>query len=277
MTPTNPTPASASAGASTLSGRVCVVTGSGSGIGRGIAFALSGAGARVAILDRNAEGSAATVRQITDQGGQAVAIDCDTSDAASVVAAAERSAATLGPCDVLVNNAGVLRPGALDTLALEEWNKVLAVNLTGYFLCAQTFGHQMRSRGKGALVHIASIAAEHATAFGGAYSVAKAGISMLSRQLAVEWGVHGIRSNAVHPGLILTPMTQAFYDQPGVTERRSQAVPAGRIGLPEDIAQAVLFLASDQSAYITGHELVVDGGFSRMLMGLIPRAGYERS
>ena len=262
-----------------LAGRVCVVTGAGSGIGRGIALALAKEGGRIAVLDLNAEGTKATVAEIKARGGEAVAFTCDTSDAASVAAAAAQSAAVLGPCDVLVNNAGILRPGALDVLTLDEWNKVLSVNLTGYFLCAQTFGKQMRNKGEGknggTMVHIASIAAEHATALAGAYSVAKAGVEMLSRQLAVEWGPHGIRSNAVHPGMILTPMSQAFYDQPGVTERRSQAVPAGRIGAPEDIAQAVVFLASDRSAYISGQSLTVDGGFTRMMMGLIPRAGYE--
>ena len=263
-----------------LAGRVCVVTGAGSGIGRGIALALAKEGARVAALDLNLDGANATVAEIKSHGGRAAAVSCDTSDAASVASAAVQSSAALGTCDVLVNNAGILRPGALDVLTLEEWNKVLSVNLTGYFLCAQTFGRQMRSKNDGnrggVLVHIASIAAEHATAMAGAYSVAKAGVEMLSRQLAVEWGPHGIRSNAVHPGLILTPMSQAFYDQPGVTERRSQVVPAGRIGLPEDIAQAVVFLASDRSAYISGQSLTVDGGFTRMMMGLIPRAGYER-
>lgn len=263
-----------------LAGRVCVVTGAGSGIGRGIASALAKEGARIAVLDLNAEGSKATVAEIKNLGGEAVAFTCDTSDAASVTSAARQTAATLGPCDVLVNNAGILRPGGLDELPLDEWSKVLSVNLTGYFLCAQTFGRQMRSkvedRRGGALVHIASIAAEHATAMAGAYSIAKAGVEMLSRQLAVEWGQHGIRSNAVHPGMILTPMSQAFYDQPGVTERRSQVVPAGRIGVPDDIAQAVVFLAGDRSAYVSGQSLTVDGGFTRMMLGLIPRAGYER-
>ena len=274
-----------------LAARVCVVTGAGSGIGRGIALALAKEGGRIAVLDLNVEGLKATVAEIKARGGEAVAFTCDTSDAASVASAGAQSAAALGPCDVLVNNAGILRPGALDVLTLEEWNKVLSVNLTGYFLCAQIFGKQMRNKGDGkgdgkddgkggsqsggALVHIASIAAEHATAMAGAYSVAKAGVEMLSRQLAVEWGPHGIRSNTVHPGMILTPMSQAFYDQPGVTERRSQAVPAGRIGVPDDIAQAVVFLASDRSAYISGQSLTVDGGFTRMMMGLIPRAGYE--
>ena len=262
-----------------LPGRVCVVTGAASGIGRGIALALAKEGGRIAVLDLNAAGASATAAQITAMGGQAQAFTCDTSDAASVAAAAAQCATAFGPCDVLVNNAGILRPGALDVLTLEEWNKVLSVNLTGYFLCAQTFGRQMRGKtadkSGGVLVHIASIAAEHVTAMAGAYSVAKAGVEMLSRQLAVEWGPHGIRSNAVHPGMILTPMSQAFYDQPGVTERRSQAVPAGRIGVPDDIAQAVVFLASDRSAYISGQSLTVDGGFTRMMLGLIPRAGYE--
>ena len=260
-----------------LAGRVCVVTGAGSGIGRAIALTLAQAGGRVAVLDRNDAGSAETLAQIKGLGAEAAAFHCDTSDEASVDCAAQASASALGNCEVLVNNAGVLRPGPLETLSLQEWNQVLAVNLSGYFICAQAFVRQMRLQGRGALVHIASVAADHATAFGGAYSVAKAGITMLSRQLAVEWGTQGIRSNVVHPGLILTPMSQAFYDQPGTTERRSQAVPVGRIGRPDDVAQAVLFLASERSAYITGQEIAVDGGFTRMLMGLIPRVGYERS
>lgn len=156
---------------------------------------------------------------------------------------------------------------------------VLSVNLTGYFLCAQAFGAHMRAdmQGRGgALVHIASIAGSHATGFGGAYSVAKAGIIMLSRQLATEWGGDGIRSNVVSPGMILTPMSEAFYEDPEIVRRRSAVIPAGRIGRPEDVAEAVLFLASDRAAYITGDEITVDGGFARGLMGLIPRPGYDK-
>ena len=259
-----------------LAGRVCVVTGAGSGIGRGIALAFAASGARVAVLDRDEQGREATAEAIRRSGAEATAFDCDVADAASVGAAAERTAAAFGACDVLVNNAGIIRPGALETLSIGEWNALLSVNLTGYFLCSQAFGRQMRARGKGALVHVASIAATHPTPFSGAYNVAKAGVTMLSRQLAVEWGPHGIRSNAVHPGMILTPMSQSMYDQPGVAERRSEAIPAGRIGRPEDVADAVVFLASDRAAYITGDEVTVDGGFTRMLLSLVPRAGYER-
>ena len=260
-----------------LAGKVCVVTGAGSGIGRAIATGFAQHGARVAVLDRNLEGSQATVEQITSRGGQAIAIACDISDPASVTAAAERSQAAFGPCDVLVNNAGVLRSGRLEDLALDEWNGLLAINLTGAFLCSQTFGRQMRARGKGAIVHLASIAASHAAASSGAYSVAKAGIAMLSRQLAIEWGEYGIRSNAVNPGMTLTPMTQAAYERPGTAERRNQAIPSGRVGRPEDIAEAVIFLASERSSYTTGAELTVDGGFTRNLLNLVPRAAPERS
>lgn len=260
-----------------LGGRVCVVTGGGSGIGRAIALGFAAYGARVAVLDRNAEGAEACAAEINSQGGTAVAIGCDVSDPASVQAAAERSAAALGPCNILVNNAGVLRPGALDTLTLAEWNGMLAINLTGYFLCAQSFGRQMRAAGGGAMVHTASIAATYPTSFGGAYSVAKAGIVSLSQQLAIEWGSLGIRSNSVSPGLTMTPMTQAAYTKPGTAERRNLAIPAGRVAEPQDIADAVLFLASPRSAYITGVDLLVDGGLSSNLLSLIPRTGNESS
>ena len=255
-----------------LENKVCVVTGAGSGIGRAIATLLAAQGARVAVLERNAAAGQATVDALIASGGQALAVVCDVADEASVATAAERCAAAYGPCDVLVNNAGVLGAGGLDELTLAQWNSLLAVNLTGAFLCAQAFGRQMRGHGGGAMVHLASIAASHAAANGGAYSVAKAGVAMLSRQLAIEWGVHGIRSNTVNPGMTLTPMTQAAYERPGTAERRNQTIPAGRIGRPEDIAEAVLFLASPRSAYMTGAEITVDGGFTRNLLSLVPRA-----
>ena len=254
-----------------LEGRVAVVTGAGSGIGRAIAYAFADAGSRVVALDRDIAGCEATVQELQRRGAQALALECDISSADSVQQAALKSEAAFGPCDVLVNNAGVVVPATLATITVEAWNQMFAINLTGALLCSQAFGAQMRKKQGGALVHISSIGADHPTPWAGCYSITKAGVAMLSRLLAVEWADDGIRSNVVKPGLIRTAMTEGFYSKPGVVERRSAMVPSRRIGQPEDSAQAVLFLASDRASYINGQELVVDGGLERMLMSMVPR------
>src|SRR6185436_8931495 len=145
-----------------LSGRVCVVTGGGGGIGRAVAVSFARAGARVAAIDLDERGLEVTRGELGKLGAGHVIARCDTSDVESVTSASAAIEKSLGPCHVLVNTAAVLRPGALDTLSLAEWNAVLSVNLTGYFLCAQTFGRQMRVHRRGSLVHVASIAGSHA-------------------------------------------------------------------------------------------------------------------
>jgi NAD(P)-dependent dehydrogenase (short-subunit alcohol dehydrogenase family) len=257
-----------------LTDKVAVVTGAGSGIGQGIAIGLSDAGANIVVLDRD-ESSTHTVDDITSRGGQARFVRCDVTDERSVAAAAGQSLKALGPASILVNNAGALRAGSLDTLSISDWQANLALNLTGYFSCAQAFGAQMLKQGAGAIVHIASISAHFPQNHSGAYSPGKAAVAMLSQQLATEWGPRGVRSNVVCPGLIRTPMTKAIYEAPGVLEARRALVPRGRIGEPEDIANAVVFLASNRADYITGAEIVVDGGFTRGIMNLIPRPGYD--
>jgi len=259
-----------------LKERMCVVTGAGSGIGRAVAVAMASAGASLVLLDKDSAKCEATAEVLRLTGVGALSVTCDIADPASV-AAAESASRAMGPCDILVNNAGMLLPGSLATVSLEDWNLLLSVNLTGYLLCAQAFGKAMIERGRGAIIHTASIAGSNAQAFSGAYSVSKAGVLMLSRQLAVEWGPHGVRSNVLSPGLVRTPMSESFYQAPGVAERRAAAIPLGRVGTPEDMAQVVVFLASDRAGFVNGQEIIVDGGFEHMLMSLVPRPGFERA
>ena len=258
-----------------LEDSVCVVTGAGSGIGRATAQELSLVGAKVALLDVDPSAAETVAEDIRTTGGTAVAIGCDVTSDRDVKAAAAKVDDQLGMCDVLVNNAGILRPGSLDTLAIDDWEHLMNVNVTGYLRCAQAFGQHMLDRGQGAIVHIASIAASEPQANSGAYSPGKAAVAMLSRQLAYEWGPRGVRSNTVSPGLVRTALSEAFYQAPGVLEKRNAVVPARRIGQPSDIARAVVFLASPKADYINGQELLVDGGLAQTLMGFVPRPGFE--
>ncbi len=252
-----------------LEGKVAVVTGAGGGIGTAIATAFAGAGAKVALLDLNGEAAQAAARET---GG--FAVTCDVSDAASVAAAVDAVEARLGPADILVNNAALLSPGNLDEIDIVDWERMLSVNLTGYLRCAQAFGRGMLERGAGALVHVGSISGNHQQAFSNAYSASKAGVSMLSRQLAFEWGPRGVRSNVVSPGLVRTPLSETFYADSRTKAAREAVVPLRRIGRVEDIAEAVLFFASARASYISGQEVLVDGGYGQTLMSHVPRPGY---
>lgn len=257
-----------------LSGKLAVVTGGAGGIGRAVGASFAEVGAAVALLDREAAAAEAAAAELAAKGARAIGLGCDIADQASVEAAAKAVAERLGPADILVNNAGILRPGGLDTISLAEWNALLSVNLTGYLLCAQAFGRGMRERKSGAIVHIASIAARNPQPRSGAYSPSKAAVAMLSRQIALEWGPDGVRSNVVSPGLVRTPMSESFYQAPGVAERRAAMVPLRRVAGPQDIADAVIYLSSARAAYVTGAEILVDGGLDQMILELTPRPGF---
>jgi NAD(P)-dependent dehydrogenase (short-subunit alcohol dehydrogenase family) len=259
-----------------LTAKVAVVTGGGAGIGRGIALGLATVGANVIVLDRNDAG-ATVAAEIRAGGGRAEFFACDVTSDNSVARVAEEVAAKFRPAAILVNNAGTMLPGGLDAISMMDWERILSLNLTGYLRCSRIFGEPMLAQGAGALVHVASISACFPQSYSGAYSVSKAGVVMLSRQLAVEWGPRGVRSNVVSPGMIRTPMTETIYQAQGVHDARRALVPAQRIGRPEDIADAVVFLASDRASYITGEEIIIDGGFTRTIMGVIPRPGFEKA
>jgi NAD(P)-dependent dehydrogenase (short-subunit alcohol dehydrogenase family) len=245
-----------------LAGRRAVVTGAGSGIGQAVAVALAAVGVEVIGVDRDAE-------SLRDSGLRAEI--CDISSESAVKALAER----VGPCDIVVNAAGIIRPGALADVDVADWNALIAVNLTGYLLVSRAFAAGMNARGTGALVHVASISGTHAQANSGAYSASKAALIVMSQQLALELGSQGIRSNTVSPGMVRTPMTEQYYKAPGVAERRDRAVPIGRVAAPDDIADVVVFLASDRARYVTGADIIVDGGFTTTLMSWVPRPGYD--
>lgn len=256
-----------------LEGKTCVITGAAGGIGRGIALAFAAEGARVAVLDRNAEGAAETADLARKAGAEALSLAIDTADEASVAAAQAAVSAKLGDAEVLVNNAGIMGAGGkvLD-LSLADWNRLLSVNLTGYFLCARAWGRPMAAQGHGAMVHVVSITALAPMPNGGNYGIAKAGALMMSQLLAAELAPSGVRSNALHPGLVQTPMTQISYDNAEVAAARAKAVPQGRVARPEDMAQAALFLASPRAGYINGADLLVDGALRASLMSSIPSA-----
>ena len=255
-----------------MEGAVCLVTGGTGGIGRAIVSTLADAGARVAIVDRDE----VAVREFARQVGRgAIGLACDVASEPSVLAARDALAQAFGRCDVLVNNAAVLTPRPLLDASLEEWNRNLAVNLTGYYLCSRVFGAQMMQTGGGAIVHLGSIAAELPQPNGLDYSACKAAIQALSRQMAVEWGDKGVRSNVVNPGPVVTPMTAKLNADPDIVARRAAMTAIKRLGTPEDIANLVAFLASPRSGYVTGADLMATGGLHVMMMKHMPQPGLK--
>lgn len=237
-----------------------VITGAGHGIGAVIARLAAKEGYRVALWDVDRAAADAVAAEI---GDDAVVHTVDVTVENSV----EAAFAALGEAPALVvNNAGMVRFGPLLTLSVTDWEAVLAVNLTGTFLVSRGAARRMSEVGGGAIVNIASVNGIAAAPNAGAYTSTKAGIIMLTEQMALEWAGSGVRVNAVAPGLILAGMSDPIYADPAVRELRQSKVPLGSLGTAEDVASAVLFLASDKAAYITGQTLAVDGGLTKAAM-----------
>jgi NAD(P)-dependent dehydrogenase (short-subunit alcohol dehydrogenase family) len=253
-----------------LDGKVCVITGAGRGIGAATATAFAAEGARLAILDREAaEATAQTLRAgAADARGYAV----DVTDELAVVAAAEAARADFGGVDVLVNNAGIGKLGDSMTLSLEDWNESMAIMATGVFLCCREFGTALRERGGGAIVNLSSMNALAGFPMRLAYSAAKAAVVSITQTLATEWASYGIRVNAVAPGVTKTEMVQYAIDQGQLSvDPYLEHTPLRRFGEPDEIAQAILFLATARSSFITGQVIVPDGGWTAF--GWIPWSG----
>jgi len=252
-----------------LEGRVALVTGGGAngGIGHAVAVALAHAGADVLVSDIDGAGAAETAREVQTLGRRAASVHADLGqpdDVLAMMAALDREFARV---DILVNNVGVGHRSRPEALSLEDWRKVVGVNLDGTFLATREAGRRMIARSAGgSIVSISSIAGSSALGRGNfVYSVTKAGIIQLTRELAVEWAPHRIRVNAIQPAQVMTKAMDRMLSDPRLDpgtlkERFVRGIPLDRIGEPEDIAKAVVFLASDAASFITGHSLPVDGG-----------------
>ena len=240
-----------------LTGRVAIVTGASRGIGRAVALTLASAGARVVAAARgdNARG---TVDAIVGAGGEALAVSVEVTDAASVQAMADAALGRYGRIDVLVNNAGITRDQLMLRMKRDDWDAVLATNLTGAFACTQAVLKTMVRQRSGRIISISSVVGQTGNAGQTNYAASKAGLIGFSKSLAREVASRAITVNVVAPGFVETDMTRALTEQ--AKGDWSSQIPLGRLGTPEDVAAAVCFLASDAASYITGQVLAVNGG-----------------
>ncbi len=260
-----------------LEGKVAVVTGAVGGMGTKFVKEFARQGVAVALVDIVKEKTEIYAKEISEQYHvDTLALQCDTSKEEEVEKTVAAVVDHFGKVDILVNTAALLHSVLFENLSLAEWQKTLDVNLTGYFLMTQRFGQVMIKQGKGTMIHISTMLSKFPETYSGAYSVTKAGVNMLSRQIAAEWGQYGIRSNCILPSLVKTPLSEAFYADKEVEEKRENITASKRIGTLDDIANAVLYLASDRSDYTNGAELPVEGGLGIMMGDQIAKPGGRK-
>jgi len=248
-----------------LEGRTALVTGAGSGIGRRTALHLARAGARVAVCDRDATAGRAVTDEVAGQGGRAFFVQADVSDDADVRRAVEQTVSRGGGLHVLFNNAGIFPDGDGSPVEtpLDVWHRVIDVNLKGVFLGCKHGIPAMLDSGGGSIINTASFVAVVGAATSQiAYTASKGGVLAMTREIAVEYARQGIRANALCPGPVRTPLLEELLADPAARARRLVHIPMGRLAEADEIAQAVLFLASDASSYVTGTTFLVDGGIS---------------
>jgi 3-oxoacyl-[acyl-carrier protein] reductase len=241
-----------------LKDKVALVTGASQGIGRDTALELAQAGAKVAVAARNEEKLATLVNDVAAAGGEAIAVRMDVAEAEQVKAGFKQVLEKFGRLDILVNNAAITRDGLAMRMKQDDWEAVIRTNLTGAHLCIQQALPTMMKARAGRIINIASVVAQMGNAGQANYVAAKAGLIGLTKAIAIEISSRNITVNAVAPGFIETPMTDVLDDK--VKEELKTRIPLGRMGSPRDVAAAIVFLASDEAGYITGHVLDVNGG-----------------
>jgi NAD(P)-dependent dehydrogenase (short-subunit alcohol dehydrogenase family) len=247
-----------------VTGKVALVTGASSGIGRASALAFAREGANVVVADVSVEGGEETARLIQQNGGEAVFIKTDVAQAGEVEALIAKAVATYGRLDCAFNNAGIEGSAATTTdYAEEPWDRVIAINLKGVWLCMKYEIPQMLKHGQGAIVNTSSVAGLVGARGGAAYVASKHGVIGLTKTAALEYAKAGIRVNAICPGAIDTPMMGRITGhRPQRVERMAAAEPVGRMGQPEEIAEAAVWLCSEAASFVTGHAMAVDGGMT---------------
>jgi NAD(P)-dependent dehydrogenase (short-subunit alcohol dehydrogenase family) len=244
----------------TLRDRVAIVTGASQGIGRAIALELARVGADVVVCSRRPAALKPVADEVRALGRRAIAVECDVADAGQVDDVVGQTTATFGRIDLLVNNAGYRIRSPLEDLPRREWDAMIGTNLTGVFLFCQAAGRVMIRQKSGTIVNVTSVAGRTGTRGMAAYAAAKAGVTVLTQSLGAEWAKHGIRVNAVAPGPVETEGVLEVWKTPAMIAQAAREVPLGRLGRPEEIARAVVFVASDEASFMTGETLYVSGG-----------------
>lgn len=247
-----------------LKGKIAIITGARRGMGRSHALALAKAGTKVVVSDISLDDCQKVVNEIKKNRGEATAIKCDVTKKEEVEEMVKRAIERWGKIDILVNNAGICQFKPFLEMSEEDWNRTLDINLKGYFLCAQTAAKEMIKRKSGVIINIASIAMGQAGVGFPAlvhYCASKGGIVAMTEAMALELAPFNIRVNAISPGAIETPMVDPLKADPKMMEGTLAKIPMHRIGKPEEVSNLVLFLASDASSYMTGTDVVIDGGW----------------
>jgi len=244
-----------------LSGKVAIVTGGNQGIGLAISRGLAKAGATVIIANRRAEEGKKSAESLKKEGLKVASIPTDVSNESSVAALVSKVMGNYGKIDILVNNAGVIVRKPAEETSREDWDHIMNTNLRGVFFCCQLVGREMIKQKKGKIINISSDASQRATPERSVYAVSKAGVSHLTRCLALEWAKHNINVNAIGPGPTLTPLNQKYYEgKPERLQQTVQSIPMGRMGDTSDYMGAAVFLASEASNFMTGQTLLIEGG-----------------